>query len=197
MAPEDSTDSRHSRAGDRCPAFLKRSRGLGTSFQPIGGTILLMVQLTGTTLATTCVEATPTEALRAAAVVFRGRVVRTESLEKVVPVDRSTGKLPLKKAEGDDPYIATFVVDKVWKGPIDGTVQVFAFGRASMGGGFRFRAGVEYVVYAFDEMNQESPDIGQFSRRSRVYNLGVPCTLRVGTDVGKDSRALGPGKKTR
>jgi hypothetical protein len=166
---------------------------LWTSSLTATAAIYLATQILPAVLRAECVEVTQREAFRTAAIVVRGRVTRVENLRRFDPVDRESGKLALERAS--DPYVATLAVDQTWKGPLTSAIQVLAFGHPAIGTGFQFRVGSEFVVYALDEVNQDTPpSIRRFSGRSRVYGIGLGCVLRVRTDVVGESRVLGRGR---
>jgi hypothetical protein len=147
-----------------------------------------------TLLADECIDVGPRRALRFADIVFLGKVTAVENLMPFDPIETTTGKLALERAENGSPYVATFAVTKIWKGAVGTTAQVFAFARPGMGYGFQFRVGSQYVVYAFDDINQAAEHFARFSKRSRVYNLGFPCRSRVATDIAAESRSLGAAR---
>jgi hypothetical protein len=140
-------------------------------------------------LASDCVAASQQQAYQAAVVVFRGSVVKIEDTAATVdPVDRDTGKLALQPVSGFK--IVTVAVSRVWKGPSTSTIQLFVLEHPSMGTGFQFRVGSEYVIYALDDVEQNWSEIRRFSQQSRVYGIAVGCTLRVRVDVDAEARSL-------
>src|SRR6202022_3965766 len=120
---------------------------------------------------------------------FRGRVLKVEDTAATVdPVDRDTGKLALQPVSGFK--IVTVTVSKIWKGPSSSEIQLFVFENPSMGTGFQFRVGSEYVIYAIADVAQDWSEIRRFSQQSRIYGIGVGCTLGVRVNVDTEARSL-------
>jgi hypothetical protein len=159
--------------------------------QLAAASVVLCLVNVGTAMlfANECVAVSQQQAYRAAAVVFRGRVVKVEDTAATVdPVDRNAGKLALQPVSGFK--IVSVSPSKIWKGPSSSTIQLFALEHPVLGNGFQFRVGSEYVIYALDEVEQNWSEIRRFSERSRVYGIGVGCTLRVRLDVDTEARLL-------
>jgi hypothetical protein len=151
-------------------------------------------------LGTECVELSRREAFRAATVVFRGVVVRVEDPnEPGEAVDPATHELRLQPADSAGLRVVTFRVRTAWKGPVTETMRILAFGRPSIGQGYVFRVGAEYVVYGD---RAESPTaitklsvaVGRLSEGTPVFGIGMPCPLRIRTDTEEESRRLGKGR---
>src|SRR5690242_1120123 len=121
--------------------------------------IVAFVARSGPTLyACECAELKFGDALKYAAVVFRGTVVRIDHLNPIQPLDAGNDKqngiaLVAIPRNVDDQALMTFKVTAAWKGSVTETMKVFAVARPSMCDGYRFRPNVEYVVYASKNLN--------------------------------------------
>lgn len=141
-----------------------------------------------------CVVISQKQAFHAAALVFRGRVMNIEdiSLRDDGPEHSEQEKVrlavvsPLKGVE--------FKVTRVWKGPRSSSVKVIAFTTVSMGGGYQFKRGEEYIVYALDDIGSGRGEIRQFSGGGKVYSIGLTCPIRIRTDVDPEAHILGHGR---
>lgn len=182
----------------RCLSQSKSANGAGPCLvdrNAFGTFVFLMLAIAGVVMANDCVEATQRESFRAAALVFRGRVSRIDDLAAVPSSsDNQMGKAPLEPSISSDPKLITFSVERVWKGKVGKIVQTFVLEHPPMGTGYQFRLGSEYVVYALNEIGQKWQPARQTRRRQRIYDIGITCTLRVRTDVSKESHLLGLGK---
>jgi len=137
-----------------------------------------------------CLEISRREAFRTADVVFRGTVNHIEHLESVETAASDKDNIPLRSVDPADPQLVSFTVSKAWKGPVTKTMRVFVWGRPSLGSGYQFRVGVDYVVYAQKENTDKWPSIVKAGRGSPVYGLGI-CPMRIRADANKESQALG------
>lgn len=140
-------------------------------------------------MASECLAAPQKQAFRAAALVFRGRVLRVEDTTPAT-ISNEPGKVALQPSEPSGPRVVTLRVSRIWKGPAASTIQLFVLEHPPLGTGFQFHVGSEYVIYALDQVDQDWAEIRPFSKKSRVYDIGVSCTLRVRSDVANESRLL-------
>src|SRR6266851_2349637 len=92
-----------------------------------------------------CVELSQHRALLDATVVFRGTVVK---IEDVTEQEANPGdKVQVRRSDPTEPRMVTFMADQFWKGQATKLVRVFLFLRPPEGSGYRFKPGVEYIVY--------------------------------------------------
>lgn len=170
-------------------AHLCKSRR--TLLKSSAGVLLVLVSAGTTALAAECVSISQREAFRSAAFVFRGKVLKVEDVSSDLPEDQAPGKVPVHRADPSDPYLVTFVVDRVWRGPTAKTVLIFGFRHPDQGTGYHFRPGVEYVVYVVDEVraDQQFDQLRRLSKGASVYDIGF-CLLRIRTDVTRESAIL-------
>lgn len=176
------------KSANGAPSFL-----VGRS--AIGELVFFMLAVAGMVMANDCVEPTQRESFRAAAIVFSGRVSHIEDLAAAPSsLENQMSKAPLEPSISSDPKLITFSVERVWKGKVGKTVQLFVLEHPPMGTGYQFRLGSEYVVYALNEIDQKRPTARHPRKRQRIYDIGITCTLRVRTDVPKESHLLGLGK---
>ncbi len=140
-----------------------------------------------------CAEGTQREALRYAAVVFRGTVTNIEHLNPIVPREGRPAdavKLVPIPRNIDDHTLVTFRVRQGWKGRITPTIRVFAVARPSMCDGYRFQIKSEYVVYASKNLNPDWDELQPFKDGGVIFDV-AECPLRVRTDVLSEVRRLG------
>lgn len=111
------------------------------------------------------------ESLNDAQAVFVGTVVEIEKSEGSV---WST----------DDPMKVTLAISKFWKGSMGQTVTVTT-SRESASCGFPFEEGVEYLVYAYGEM--DDLHVGLCGRTTTLLSAGVDlAALGEGTVVAEE-----------
>jgi hypothetical protein len=139
---------------------------------------LIAFFVAGNLAATDCVELSQRRAFREAFLVFRGSVAKVE----LVVADRS------------EPMVVTFKVDRGWKGPVKDYIRLFAFGSPPSGDGYRFVEGNRYVIYATNDVPLTWDALRKLLGGRTVYGIGIPCRLRLRTDVEKESRILGKGR---
>ena len=72
-----------------------------------------------------------------------------------------------------------------WPGSATETMRVFAVARPSMCDGYRFRANVEYVVYASKNLNQSWEALQLYKQDAFIFDV-AECPLRIRTDVAKE-----------
>ncbi len=139
-----------------------------------------------------CVTGTQQQALRQAAIVFRGKVVRIQPVGDVPLWNPHTEEVEPTPAYSEGEMLVTFQVDRGWKGPVTRRILVDAIEHPLLGSGYHFRIGVEYIVYAVAGLNQDLPGLRRLRPASLVYALPT-CSPRVRTDIRDESRRLGPG----
>ena len=142
-----------------------------------------------------CAESKFGDALKYAAVVFRGTVVRIDHLNPIQPPDAGNDKqdgvaLVAIPRNVDDQTLITFKAIAGWKGSVTETMKVFAIAQPSMCDGYRFRPNVEYVVYASKNLNQNWEELQPFKQGAFIYDV-AECPLRIRTDVAMEVRRLG------
>lgn len=148
-----------------------------------------------TLVACECAEVKFGDALKHAAIVFRGTVVRIDHLNPIQPTDdgnekQNGGAVAAIPRSVDDQTLVTFKVTAGWKGSVTAMMKVFAVARPSMCDGYRFRPNVEYVVYASKNLNQNWEELQRFKQGAIIYDV-ADCPLRIRTDVATEVRRLG------
>jgi hypothetical protein len=163
-----------------------------TSFAAVVAVMPMVFSGGGVMMGQECVEASQREAFRAAAIVFRGRILRIEDATSSGDViAHQKGTVPYALSEAGSPKIVTLAVDRVWKGTSGATIHLFVLEHPPFGAGFQFHVGSAYVIYAHDELD---PSTRPPRSGSKLYNIAVSCTPRVRSDVETESRLLGKGK---
>jgi hypothetical protein len=142
-----------------------------------------------------CAEPKFRDALKDAAVVFRGTVVRIDHLNPIQPPDAGNDKqngvaLVAIPRNVDDQTLITFKTIAGWKGSVTATMKVFVVAQPSMCDGYRFLPNVEYVVYASKNLNQYWAELQPFKQGAFIYDV-AECPLRIRTDVAMEVRRLG------
>ncbi len=134
-----------------------------------------------------CVELSQRDALKAATVVFSGRVERIEPITR--HEDDPAAKVELERPMDGSPAVVTFSVMKSRQGSPDKRVKAFLFQKPPQGRGYRFQTGHDYVVYT-QELKRWEPVL-RISKRDLVYDLGSECPLRIRSDVAVEAARLG------
>jgi hypothetical protein len=107
----------------------------------------------------------PLEEMEQSAAVFAGKVVKMEA----------PGGQIISSA---DPVAVVFEVSRVWKGPVEGRIQLTT-ARDSASCGYEFQGGVEYLVYAY-EVDSE-------------LHAGLCTRTMLLVNAAEDMAALGEG----
>ena len=139
-----------------------------------------------------CIEATQKDAIRYAAVVFRGLAVNVQHLR----IGDGVITEEMNPPSSDDNTLVTFEVTSYWKGSLKGIVKVYAMARPSMCDGYKFEQGREYIVYA-SQLDPKWPALNRFVHGAIVYE--VPnCPLRVVRDnLRREELLLGRGRAVK
>lgn len=131
--------------------------------------VLAMLAREGISVYAACVEPPPIEVeFNQSAAVFRGKVTSLE------PLDNYSS-------------IATFEVDQWWKGERTATVKVQSCGgkppvgteTICVDGPFKFRIGVRYVVFAFQEVSHQGPPLFASQEAADAYRAPPPSEPRL------------------
>lgn len=140
--------------------------------------VLAFVTLTFSASACECTEIAQRKAFDAAVVVFRGTVV--EINEHIF-------------GPGTNHMIVTFRVAKKWKGQVDSIIRVHTK-LGGICGGYIFKKGTEYVLYAPEMLDQNIDQVRQLVKGAPVYDVGL-CILRIRTDVDRETAILNGQQK--
>jgi hypothetical protein len=145
-----------------------------------------------------CGEGQPQHALKYAAIVFQGKVTEIDHLNPIDPPDSKPGDVRQVSIprQINDHTVVTFRVTRAWRGPVTREIKVYATARPSMCDGYKFRDGVEYVVYASTNLYIESEERKRYSQGATVYEIS-DCPLRIRTDVTAEAKRLGLGRSIK
>jgi len=141
--------------------------------------LLIAIWLPANLFAQDCVERSQRQAFRYAVAVFRGTVQQVDNGD----------------TEVSGTMLATFRVEWCWKGTVTEHVKICTIKPPSALGGYDFQKGESYIVYATND-----PAWAKLCKASgtiAVYGIGIPCRLRVRSDVDQESRKLHWGHRPK
>jgi hypothetical protein len=167
---------------------LKGAYGMTGQRLPIA---VLAVMFSTRLLGCECAELRQQVAFKYAVVVFQGTVTHIDHLNPIdeQPKTGAVQGVPIPR-EVDDHTVATFRVTRAWKGPVKNGIKVYATARPSMCDGYKFKDGVEYVVYASLNLHPEWEELKPYSQGATIYGID-DCPLRIRTDLNAESIRLG------